>query len=514
MFEPKIVLRGKPYLNGAPVAEKDLVAMFCRKDNIKALLAELSGFFAFHIKYEKYSLAAVDRIRSLPVFYEVAEKTVDFAFYNLHKNSKPKPGTSLYNEFVTSGFVAGNRTFVPNVYQVEAGQFLIYENENLKFENYYSLWHRKDGYFDQETLETMLHGALQVTFERLLDYAGQRKIIVPLSGGFDSRLVLSMLKKLGATNVTCFSYGLKKSAEANLSSVIAESLGYDWIFVEYSNEEWRKKWSTLEAQEYQHFASNNVSLPHVQDWLAVKKLKDNNQIPEDAVFVPGHSGDFVAGSHIPSSVFNDSDLTTEKLIDKIIEDHYKNSPEIRDKNFLEFIQKEIRNALISSTCDNPESFSSNYENWDWKERQAKYIANSVKVYEFFGYNWWMPLWDKEFVEFWENVPLPLRRGRLWYNYNVSKLYAELTDSKYHSFGQQNAGDISVGREFLKRGYHKLPLCIKDYLYKRKLYKELKTHHLALGGLIDLNQLHKRIRRGNNIIGIYSESFLSDSWGAD
>ena len=42
------------------------------------------------------------------------------------------------------------------------------------------------------------------------------------------------------------------------------------------------------------------------------------------------------------------------------------------------------------------------------ERQAKFIVNSVRVYEFFGYAWRIPLWDRELIDFFLKVPLKYR----------------------------------------------------------------------------------------------------------
>ena len=36
------------------------------------------------------------------------------------------------------------------------------------------------------------------------------------------------------------------------------------------------------------------------------------------------------------------------------------------------------------------------EAWDSRERVSKYIVNSVRAYEFWGYDWWVPFWDAEF----------------------------------------------------------------------------------------------------------------------
>ena len=40
--------------------------------------------------------------------------------------------------------------------------------------------------------------------------------------------------------------------------------------------------------------------------------------------------------------------------------------------------------------------------------QSKFIANSCRVYEFWGYEWRMPFWDIEFINFWNDLPLQLR----------------------------------------------------------------------------------------------------------
>ena len=54
---------------------------------------------------------------------------------------------------------------------------------------------------------------------------------------------------------------------------------------------------------------------------------------------------------------------------------------------------------------NPAELADAFEAWEWQERQAKFIVNSVRVYDFWGHDWWMPLWDAGFMRFWQGVPL-------------------------------------------------------------------------------------------------------------
>ena len=46
--------------------------------------------------------------------------------------------------------------------------------------------------------------------KRIGESCKDRQILIPLSGGYDSRLIASGLKKIGVNNVVCFSYGQKR----------------------------------------------------------------------------------------------------------------------------------------------------------------------------------------------------------------------------------------------------------------------------------------------------------------
>ena len=40
-----------------------------------------------------------------------------------------------------------------------------------------------------------------------------------------------------------------------------------------------------------------------------------------------------------------------------------------------------------------------YEYLEWKTRQARYLVRNQRVYEFFNFDWRLPLWDQRLVEF-------------------------------------------------------------------------------------------------------------------
>jgi asparagine synthetase B (glutamine-hydrolysing) len=73
--------------------------------------------------------------------------------------------------------------------------------------------------------------------------------------------------------------------------------------------------------------------------------------------------------------------------------------------------EQVTGPIAEST---PEKAADTFEYWDLQERQAKFIVNSVRVYESFGYEWRLPLFDAELMDFWARVPLRGRVGRRLY----------------------------------------------------------------------------------------------------
>jgi asparagine synthase (glutamine-hydrolysing) len=46
-----------------------------------------------------------------------------------------------------------------------------------------------------------------------------------------------------------------------------------------------------------------------------------------------------------------------------------------------------------------------YELVEYQERQAKFVVSGQRVYEFYGYDWRLPLWDNAYCDFFERMPL-------------------------------------------------------------------------------------------------------------
>jgi asparagine synthase (glutamine-hydrolysing) len=317
--------------------------------------------------------------------------------------------------------VTGPETLFPNVKQIQAGEALSFVTKpeaRLERRRYYEWRHRDPWQEDSNTLIERLHAVHHGVARRLIASLGGRQAVLPLSGGYDSRLLAVMLKEHGYDNTVCYTYGLPGHWEARISEEVARYLGFRWEFVPYSGAKWREWGATREYQRYCAMAGNLAAIPHVQDWPALFTMQRQKTIAADAVLVPGHSGDFLAGSHIPHWFVQRAAITREQLLRTMLDAHYSlwewpaARPRLKDElaRRIDAVSGPLRGGTPAEAADQ-------LELWDMNERQAKFICNSVRVYDFFGYDWRLPLFDLELLDFWSHVPVAMRvRRSLYFEY--------------------------------------------------------------------------------------------------
>jgi asparagine synthase (glutamine-hydrolysing) len=376
-----------------------------KEKEIGDFLNELNGEFAFVAETEDTIFCAVDKTRSIPLFYIKTKSSfiVSDSAYYLKDKTNQRLNEEKAAEFMVAGYVTGNETLFDDIKQVRNGEFLLYQkNERLLNSCYYFKFIHGNYYeLPEDRLLEMLDQAFVNAFSRLIESTSRqgKTLVVPLSGGLDSRIIVAMLKRLGVNDVICVSYGRKGCREAEISKRVAEALGYEWIFIESTEEKWHDYYNSKEADLFRIWAANLSSLPHMQDFPTIKELKTQGKIPENSVFVPGHTG---YGCHIPNSTSFDSEAYLEASLKK----HYNLWP--YGQELEKIFKQRISKATSGLEIKDIETFANAIEYFDCNERQAKFITNSVRVYEFFGYEWRIPLWDTELMKFFFRVPVEYR----------------------------------------------------------------------------------------------------------
>jgi asparagine synthase (glutamine-hydrolysing) len=401
-----------------------------------SIIEKLNGMFAVISVQETNVFLATDITRTYPIFYLKSESRVLISDSTSKFNIESKNYVlrETIDEYLSAGFVTGNKTLLRGVEQVEAAEIVMISRLGVFPQEYWTYATGK--VFDQkfEEYQNKLDSILSNVADRLVVSLNNRTAVIPLSGGYDSRLILLLLIERRYENIICFSYGSKFSFEMKYAKLTAKKLNIKFIDIQYDKNFIDKYFEEEEFISYIKFAANHVSLSHIQDFLAVKYLRNESKIPLDSVFLPGHSGDVFSGSHIPLGTHEIFDLEEIKKV-------------IRKKHFALNPRKISDIKYVRADCHG----YSNVEAWSWKERQSKFIVNSIRVYEYFGSDARLPLWDKELSNFFKAVPLQYKNRNQVLSYNISNnLYDSVLFKLFHKYdvGYTKTQQLSFLRKIL------------------------------------------------------------------
>lgn len=454
----EVYVRGHMFRDGKIIKGKDLlqVVSLLTPDSIDDFLSTTDGFFSFVINRLNYSIVCVDHIRIYPMFYNVATRTISDTI-DYRTIEEAGIDVEVYQQYRMGFFCIGNSTIANNWIQIEAGNYLLLEKENQMYRKYWSYHYPKNQITDEKKALDMLCASFHLTINKLIDYLDGRTAIIPLSGGHDSRIILFLLKEHGYKNIITYTYGSRDYPEVITASNIAKKLNVQIYFIEYIPQKMKELFYS-DYRKMMEYHCNASSIPHLQDWYAVYELINKYNIPEDSVFIPGHSGDMLAGEQFAPIHAMGEEVSKTTLIEMIAKKHLVNCPQHLSG---------WRNDYILCKCkylDRKDLYTrveaeELYERFFWEERDAKYICNSMRTYSYYGYDICCPLNYKEQVEVWEHISNELRADRII----LFKLEKEL----YKGSNIEGIPFVAVEKRKSR---------ISSFVYK-VFHRPIKTHYM-------------------------------------
>lgn len=417
-FYGDIWAKGFAFSRSGELLEGENLAKYVSKiENEHVLANELStfnGLFALMGSRPFGCFAVADRVRSIPLFYTYYnnELSVSDSPYAICRDESVDLQSK--NEFTSAGYCLGNRTLLKDVFQVEAGSIFLFNKTDAKVISYFNYTTDKTAINTYDQAKQKLKDIIDAAMVRLMQSIGGKHIAIPLSGGYDSRLIVAWLLKNGYRNFTAFTYGREGNNEMGMAKQVARTLNINWIPITYSEKAVKGIVDDGFFDDYIPFASLACSMPFFQDYTAAKLLKTSNLIPRDSVIVPGHSGDFLAGSHLYPK---HKAISDKSLIKYILRRHHTLLKV--DKNAMHSIAKQVEDFIKSVGKTLPHS---KLEWRDFKERQAKFIVNSTRTYQYFDYKLRLPLFDSELIEFFKTLPFDVKL--------VKRLYVDVIEEEY------------------------------------------------------------------------------------
>lgn len=452
--------RGYFYYENQYVTHENFASIYENGQIESKEIAKWNGEFALILERKDEITLVTDKKRSIPLFYSLKEPNTWLVQDFIEPSTSTTMRKDAEEEFLLAGFVSGDKTLFTEWNQLEVAS-IVQLNEQAQKQSYYSYVTEKVQ-DPMDTLAEQLKNIFHAIFDDLKVRLAGRKIVVPLSGGYDSRILALMLKEKGLSDsIITFTYGRPGNGEATVSKEIADRLGLKWKYFAYDKALWEDLYKSKLWKDYVIYASNGTSVAHLQDFPSTKRLVEEEGL-ENAVFLPGHSLDFLGGSHLPYEAIIDKEFTSKEVVDFIIPKHFRLWQLANGlSHTTSDIGKSVTRDVSTYTNLTNERVTSIIDEWNWKERQAKFIINSVRVYEYFDQDWSMPLWDDRLIYFFSKIPVDLKYKKYLYDYTLHKMFPD-----FFPLPQKPGPENS-----LRNKYGLLYPLLRKIYRKRKLYRQ-------------------------------------------
>jgi asparagine synthase (glutamine-hydrolysing) len=348
---------------------------------------------------------------SYPVFYEITGKkfrVTDRPETLLQAAEKPKVTDKTLLYFLYFGVTPGSSTLHAPVAVSQPGESICVSLKNGGLSRQHQDWPMAA----TEPSDTKKLGAqIRTVFSRYGTFLKNRKVLLPLTRGYDSRLLACLLKEAGHENVLCATWGREGNPETETAAKVAEKLGFEYVFIPYTSEMISGFMHEPGFKKYIEQAGHLTSMPYLQDYFAVRDLVSKGLIDNNTVALPGHPGDFLRGSHLQETL----NIETPEELSRSIMRKFGQSTSMSQRE-VNLISGTIQKTIFSPELNN----AANFDFWDYQERQCKFIGNSSRVYDFFNIAWQVPLFDKSLFSLMLSLPFSQRLNAVLYNQTLEK----------------------------------------------------------------------------------------------
>ena len=421
-----VAVRGRAWTPDGRAA--DLASAFAGARSLASVAAtarRLDGFYAAVVETSDAVYLACDHARSVPLYVDTAGRVrVSDSARDLVDGDRAWNALAA-SEFALTRYVTRGDTVYANVAAVRAGEVLAVPRDDpgsFRRRRYARYRPTAATSGDESALLDAMDDVLGRVFDRVVDVADGRRVAVPLSGGVDSRLVAAMLVERDV-DVLGFTFGVHGHADVEVSRDVADALGIDWAFVEYTPERWREWYHSAPRRDYHEYAFGGDALPFLAEWPAVKELRARGEL-DDGLVCPGHTV-ATPSERAPESWLRDPP-DADAFVSHVLDAHYSlwafDDPEYRAA----FADRVRADAALTTERPGPDAIPA-YEEWEWTTRMATFTNADARLYDWFDVDWWLPLWDPAYVRFWASVPAEYRLDKRLQTEYAARTFERVAD---------------------------------------------------------------------------------------
>lgn len=447
-----------------------------------------------------------------PIFFRIykSKLLISNSIHKIIRKSESYNNDSLL-EFALSGYCLGNKTLINGIYSIGPANIIWGDSNSLNISKYFS-YHKtlsKDNAKSFKDYFYTINNIIDDSINYIIENSNDKTIYIPLSGGLDSRLIIAKFHEKKYKNIKSFSYGLKNNSDAIIAKKVADHLDVKWDYIWFDKVKFRKLYFSEFRKKYDNFSDHLSCIPNYAEIFFLNSLREKKYFSKNPILVNGQSGDFNTGLHIPKILFDLDKKDKAKNLFCVLEAIRKKhfclwlKDDLKLNNFK--INEKIKNSLDDELLDYP--LSDIYENWEYRERQSKFVVNGQRAYEFLNFDWFLPLWDGEFVKFWTTVPLELRYKQNLYkryllNWNYKDIFESINDEVTAFTGYRNLGimALSFSLNFLVNKEIKQKIInISDYFSRYGFQYQFFSFYEFL-------EKRKKVK---NVMGIHVRRWLQD-----
>jgi asparagine synthase (glutamine-hydrolysing) len=419
-----LIMDGEIYsVRKSPTNQREpnnLLNFFLKRED--TFVKELDGAFVIVVwEREKRRLTVYnDRYGLRPLYYAATKES--FLFSSEMKGMLGLPTfkieideRALY-EFLSFGYVLGNRTFSKDVSLLPPGSILIYQDGEVQVKKYW------DFIFTEEYDESIRIERYVERMYEILKVAVKERIVDEeltvgsfLSGGLDTRTITALIPK-DRRPLHTFTHNTGQPNDVEIAAVLAKRLGLENHFLPLESDYMQKYAREL---VWVNEGASDVTCAHL--FSILDKIREKVD-----VILDGTSGDMFLGSFVRPEFFEGNGKGTDKFVFSLV-----NYP---------FQEQEIRMLLGD--------FSNTYSAYDcfddvFKEIPFSHVANRFDYFIIqHKLRRWLfsglvnirsrlevrsPFYDNDFIDFYLTVPPKLRLDQRLYRQFHLRCFPEIAN---------------------------------------------------------------------------------------
>ena len=366
------------------------------KNDLVKFTKKQDGFFRFVIWNKDFIFSAVDQIASKSILYKIDKKKLSIY---IDPPLQKKIDQDALVDIYYSGYTTHNETIYKNIKTLLPGEYIFLDNKKRQYEK--SKWNNFSPIYNTKINNNKnFEEVIFSVFSKIKKRNTNKNFLVPLSAGFDSRLIVSAMKKI-EMNFDTFTYGFRNQRDFRITKEICKKLDVKNYQIVMNS----KNTDIYNSQKFNKFLNFNnygISANNFGDYGPLFYL-DQKINKNEFIIINGQAGDFLTGGHLPVDIIskkNSIEKNKSLLLSYILNKHYSLWTPVKNdfkKRYINHV-----NEIYFKKSKNYIDLLKAYERYEFENRQSKWVTGQQKVYDFFGYAWELPLWKTSVMNFFGN----------------------------------------------------------------------------------------------------------------